>query len=325
MKLLKILKILTGQKSVFPFYHAVSNHAPVHLKHLYKVRNTELFEQDLLFFKKHYNILGTSEISSPATNGFSISFDDGLREFKEVAWPILKKYNIPAILFVNPDFVDNKALFYRYKASILVEQISNSESIDYSRVNNVLMEPIQSTEKLKQRILKIAYKNRLVLDDLAEILNVDFDVYLQKEKPYLSLQELVELQAEGVVIGAHSMDHPLFNELEFNEQIKQIKDSTSWINEHLKPENIYFSFPFTDYGLTTNLFTNMYKQNGFELALSFGTAGIKNERFNKHIQRIPLENNLKSAKSIILGEYLYFLAKAPFFKNRINRKQYNEN
>ena len=32
---------------------------------------------------------------------FLITFDDGYRDFKENAWPLLKKYQIPAVLFVH--------------------------------------------------------------------------------------------------------------------------------------------------------------------------------------------------------------------------------
>ena len=320
MDLLSILRFITGQKSIFPFYHAVSDDIPIHLRHLYEVRNSSLFEQDIQFFTTNYkSISATDIINYRNKTGFCISFDDGLREFKEVAWPILKKYNLPVILFVNPDFVDNKALFFRYKASILVDKINKTDVKDYKQVNNLFKAGLKTKAQIIKRILNIAYKDKLMLDNLAEIFEVDFNLYLQQKEPYLKLQELRELQAEGVIIGAHSMDHPLFNQLSLENQFQQIKDSTSWIKKQINPKKIYFSFPFTDYGLSAKLFSNMYKQNGFDLDLSFGTAGIKNERFKKHIQRIPLENSLKSAKSIVLGEYLYYLAKAPFFKNKIRR------
>src|SRR5688572_19329289 len=35
-----------------------------------------------------------------------VTFDDGYRDFAEIAWPILKKYSVPAVLFVSTAYPD---------------------------------------------------------------------------------------------------------------------------------------------------------------------------------------------------------------------------
>lgn len=320
-KIIKILSQLTQQKLVFPFYHAVANEIPLHLKHLYSVRSRELFKSDLRFFLSSYKALSINRISDTQkkNKGFCITFDDGLREFKEIAWPILKEVDIPVVLFVNPAFVDNNDLFYRFKASLLIEHLSETESVDLKTVGTKLNQEFLSVEELVAWINAVKYGYRNSLDKLAHILDIDFNDYLDKHQPYLTLDELKELQSEGVHIGAHSMDHPLFNQLSMHDQLKQIKESVNWINSNFDQDLSAFSFPFTDFGLKKELFDQIYNHPEFKLDLTFGTAGIKREKFPEHIQRIPMENNLKSAKQILLGEYLYYLAKVPLLKNTIRR------
>lgn len=318
-KLLQILSSLTGQKHILPFYHAVGDESASHLKHLYRVRSSEQFEQDILFLKGNYTSIpsaGNNPLNAKRT--FHLSFDDGLRTFKTRAWPILKKHGLTATLFINPSFVGNKAMFYRLKASLLVEHVQNIESIVFANIHKIAATELANKKELTDYILAVNYAEKDILDVLAKELNFSFDNYLEENKPYLDLDELKTLQKEGVLIGAHSMDHPLFHKLSFQEQYEQIKQSIAWVQEYLATKERLFSFPFTDYGIGKRLFQVMDQE--FEINYSFGTAGLKNEYFPTHLQRIPMENNRWSALRILLIEYVYYIVKAPLFKNSVRRK-----
>lgn len=321
MYLTQLYKTFSGQKSIYPFYHAVSNRRALHLKHLYNVRSCALFEQDLEFFLQNYQSISLSEILTKRSKAsFHITFDDGLREFKEFAWPLLKKYNIPVTLFVNPAFVDNKQLFFRFKASLLIDKVEQDFGINFKAFNELVDAEISNNEQLIDWIKNVSYKEKGHLDKVAGLFDVDYDKYLQDVKPYLTLNELKELHNEGVNIGAHSLDHPLFSELNIDEQVRQVEDSMLWVKDNLGDNNYSFSFPFTDFGLGKELFEKIYSIEDSPLNISFGTAGIKKDSIQNHIQRIPMENNIKSAKQIVHGEYSYFLLKALFLKNTIRRK-----
>ncbi len=316
-KLINILASSTGQKQILPFYHAVGNETPLHLKHLYKVRSCARFEADLVFFKANYKSIDSSDLNNGIQKRtFHITFDDGLREFKTQAWPILKKHNIAVSLFINPAFVGNKSLFYRFKTSLLAEHVLDTDKIDFKGLGELVQRELLSKENVVSYLLSVSYEGRAVLDDIASHLNYSFEDYLTKHKPYLDLDELFELQAEGVHLGAHSMDHPLFHKLHCKEQFEQVKESVNWVQGKFGSMRL-FSFPFTDYGVGKRLFQSMEKE--LDIDCSFGTAGMKKEQFSRHLQRIPMENHEWSAQKIILSEYFYYLIKAPLFKNTIKR------
>ncbi|RYD69268.1 MAG: hypothetical protein EOP53_27470, partial [Sphingobacteriales bacterium] len=79
---------------------------------------------------KHFKPLRFAEVQEIAKGStvkypsFFLSFDDGLRSFYEVAAPVLQRKGIEAACFVNSSCIDNKALFFRYKASLLIEELS---------------------------------------------------------------------------------------------------------------------------------------------------------------------------------------------------------
>lgn len=318
--MLKTLIKITGQSFILPFYHAISDEIPVHLKHLFTVRNINQFKDDLDYLLKIYKPVSIFETYDhikkygyPPKNSFMLSFDDGLKEFKDVAFPIIKRKGIPVAIFINPGFVDNKQLFFRFKASILIEKIiTNKRNIEC--FNGYVKNKKTTPEKF---LKSVTYTNKSVLDDIAKCIRIDFDEYLTKNRPYLTLKELYELKDNGVYVGAHSIDHPLFNMLNNEEQTYQLKQSVDFVKHRFNSRIKGFSFPFTDYGLNKDFFNEIFKE---EMAdITFGTAGIKKEKFKYHLQRIPVENYNKEIKEILIHQYLYYIFKIPFFKNTVKR------
>lgn len=143
--------------------------------------------------------------------------DDGLREVTEVVAPLLKQKGIPCCVFANPDFVDNQALFYRYKAALLIDKIKKIKG-------ELPVFPFDKRHRSAQDwvrwLLSARYSQTVQLDTLAHLLEVDFASFLALQKPYLQLDELYTLKAQGWEIGAHSLDHPEYRFIPFAEQIR---------------------------------------------------------------------------------------------------------
>jgi peptidoglycan/xylan/chitin deacetylase (PgdA/CDA1 family) len=178
---------------------------------------------------------------------------------------------------------------------------------------------IDSVSSLETFVRGIKYEQKQFLDDLAEYFKIDFNVYLMHNKPYLNTDELKELKSEGLHIGAHSMDHPLFYELNEKDMKWQLEESVKWVNQTFNQEISSFSYPFTDFGLSGKFFEQVFNNNNPKVDLTFGTAGMKKEQLKKHLQRIPIEDYSTDMRNIIKQQYLYYLAKTPLLKNTIRR------
>ncbi len=322
---LKALTSITRQRTIFPFYHAVSNNEIIHIKHLYKIRSTGDFEKDLDFLAKNFapediltfrEKLRNNELLNQ--NSFILSFDDGLSEFHDTIAPILLRKGIPATCFLNSGFVDNRDLFFRYKASILVEKVKETKSVPLiEKARNYLISKNLHKKDLSNSILAISYPNRSFLDELAGILEIDFNDYLQEKKPYMSSDQINSLIGKGFRFGAHSTDHPQYTDLTLEEQIRQTKESILNITDRFHLNYKLFSFPFTDFGVSDRFFNEVFQSNS--LNLTFGCAGLKNDSCKGNIQRIPIEIDNFTAREVIYGEYFYYLFKAMFNKNTIAR------
>ncbi len=315
---------ITGQRCLLPFYHLISNEDVVHVKNLYRVKPVKEFEKELDFFLKYYEPVDFYEFISQGKvkkNRFLLSFDDGLREFYDIVAPILKRKGIPAICFLNSGFIDNKDLFFRYKASILIENLKTS---NFSLAKDKELKNWFQVNKLAydsrfQSLLSVNYLNRNLLDELATLLDICFPDYLRQHRPYLETSQIEELIVQGFHFGAHSIDHPLYAGISEIEQFRQTKQSLDEITSLFRLDYRLFSFPFSDYGVSRRFFEKVFNPAGPVADMTFGTAGLKKDSCVCNRQRIPVENENYTAKEIVYAEYLYYIFKMFLGKNTIRR------
>ncbi|MDR2010660.1 MAG: polysaccharide deacetylase family protein [Bacteroidales bacterium] len=326
-----LLKI-SGQKIILPFYHCVSNDNPVHIRNLYNIRTTEDFEKDLDFFLKYYEAIDFTQLKSLINKDkikkkcFLLSFDDGLREFHDIIAPILMRKGIPAVCFLNTDFIDNKKMFYRFKAGILIETLkSNSSSpAEKTKIDQWFEDNFPENGDIYSSLLSINYNNSHLLDELASITGTDFNDYLKAEKPYLTTEQINDLIKKGFHFGAHSLDHPQYSEISESEKIVQTKNSIENVIKSFDLNYRLFSFPFSDINVPKDFFEIIFNPENPIADLTFGTAGLKKDEVKNNLQRIPMEVDNFAAEDILYGEYMYYILKSFFNKNVIRREMRNE-
>ncbi|MFH0759158.1 MAG: polysaccharide deacetylase family protein [Bacteroidota bacterium] len=317
---LKSLSVLSGQKTIFPFYHVVSDEQLPHVRHLYAYRNEQQFERDLEAMLKLYTPIGIDDYlkgrSGPGRKrGMVLSFDDGLVECHHHIAPLLKRKGIPAIFFLNNDFIDNRGLFYRYRAGILIDHLEKNRA---ARVMTAEFMQIPE-EQVKEAILMINYRQIPLLDALMLQVDLDDAVYLRDTPVYMSTAQIRILVKWGFHIGAHSTDHPEFYRMNEKIMAAQVSKSMKDIQERFHSKPSCFAFPFTSDGVPERIIDELLDEGIADVI--FGTAGMKKTHRGRFIQRIPMEAGNLSALRMLKAEHLYYLLKGlagenEYFKGR---------
>jgi peptidoglycan/xylan/chitin deacetylase (PgdA/CDA1 family) len=294
---------ITKQKMLLPFYHTVAEQPLPHIKHLYHTKTVKEFQKDLEFLLQHYEPIDVETLyhfhinkTVPKKPVFHLTFDDGLKEIYEIVAPILLEKGVPATFFINSGFVNNKALFYRYHASLAIENLQKEEKF---------------TNILKNEILACSYQNKNAIFQYFSSQQVNN--FLQKEQPYLTTEQIKNLSNKGFSIGAHSIDHPYYYEISLDEQLRQTRENLDFISSIVNQKLRLFAFPFTDFNVSKKFFEEIQPA----VDLSFGTAGLKKDEIPFNIQRVAAEGkHAKSLESILKNEYLKFVGKFFLGKNR---------
>ena len=305
----------TGQKLVLPFYHAVNDRPGPHLKHLYRIKSRQEFLTDLDKLCNYFEPLSPEIFLQKELKlyrpGFVLSFDDGLKEVYDIIAPVLLEKGIPAIFFLNNGFIDNKALFYRYKASLLVEQIRSSEWRGIRTLELPWAENIsnRSPDSMITYILGLQYHETEILDELCDNLGLNIPAYLGENSPYMTSSEIMELKNKGFYLGAHSFDHPQFSALDMQEQKEEILRSTADIRKRFELDYSFFSFPFSDFGVEKSLTESLFTETDKPVDAIFGTAGLKKVQLIPHFQRLSMEKYYGDSEQILRMEYFYYSLK----------------
>lgn len=281
-----------------PFYHVIANQELPHVLN-YPYRSAEQFEKEIDFFTSYFKPVSLEQLPAAAKKNeriFHLSFDDGLKECAEIVAPLLKRKGIPATFFVNTAFIDNKQLFHKYKASLILNHLN--------RTTNQPAEKLLAENHLSGRnILKAEKQQEAVLDEVAGLFGIDFQKYLEQRQPYLTTSQLKALHADGFTIGAHSHDHPEFYKISEEQQVEQVKKSVQWVEENIPSKMKVFSFPFTDSGASSTVLKTIREENICDF--TFGTAGVKYDEFDFHFQRYPVEQ-AGDFVSNLKAEFVYF-------------------
>ncbi len=317
MKLERLIR-WSGQKNIFPFYHTVSPESLPHVSHLYRVLKPAEFEKDLDQLLLMFDPLSLGDYleNSEGKKGkrsMVLTFDDGLKGCYEFIAPLLIKKGIPATFFLNNKFIDNRGLFYRYKASLLIHQVRN----DCRAKEKVAAFLKISKEQVETSVRMIGWDQRALLDALAVEAELDFSGYLRSKPVYMNSNEIEDLLKWGFDIGAHSSDHADFTHLEPLKMKKQVKSSIKDLQKRFGVHTAYFSFPFTSDGVPGELIDSLLEE-GIASAL-LGTAGLKLTGKRSYIQRVPMEKYNMPAIETLKTEYLYYILKMPLGRNRLRQ------
>lgn len=296
------IDMISDKLLLVPYYHVVSDEILSHVCNLYNYKNIKQFVSDIDFMGNKYDPISLSDLIDIVKKGkiikrrsFLLTFDDGYKEMYYIVAPILLRKGIPAVFFLNTDFIDNKALCHENKASIIIYYLKQNPSLlnRLKSFKNIFSG--MNRDKIFNTILQIKYKERNFLDKIADFLDIDFEEFLKNHRPYLTHLQIKSMIESGFYFGAHSKDHPNYSELELDEQVSQTLESLKSIKEKFNLSYAAFAFPYgkkVDNG-------QFWKRIAGEVDITFSTADYRKEIIKWNIYRVNFERSMLPAATIL--------------------------
>ncbi len=321
---LELLIWVTQQNIILPFYHTINDAYLPHVSNLYRIRSVKEFENDLDYLCKSYTPIDIEKLFSlinrnekPNKKYFHLTFDDGLHELYTIVAPILIKKGIPATIFINSAFLDNTDLFFRYKISLIIDKINSTGTVHNGWIKDF---GLYKADKMliKKKLLTLNYHQRGIINKILGQEQIEIDEFLSSQKPYLTTKQVKDLINQGFQIGGHSVDHPHFKDISYEDQQIQFEMCFSKLQDLFNIKKRYFSFPFSDENVSSQYYDWMFDSQN--CSLSFGISGLKHDYSKYHLHRIPFEQDNMTAEEILKWQYTYYILKSFMGKNKIKRK-----
>jgi peptidoglycan/xylan/chitin deacetylase (PgdA/CDA1 family) len=218
-----VLRVLT--------YHRVAS--PVRVSNPTLVSATpELFSAQMRRLVSHWHVVSIQQVLKSVANGTRLpadsvllTFDDAYNDFAEVAWPILKEFQLPAVLFVPTAYPGHPETSFWWDElySALLGTGSNevrlrSRSLPLGTPGQRIAAYRTLRDMLKLMPHEIA---------LATVEHIYSELHCGKYRcqDVLTWDNLRRLDAEGVVLAAHSQTHPILTGLSLEKLEQEIEGS----------------------------------------------------------------------------------------------------
>ncbi|MDQ7779249.1 MAG: polysaccharide deacetylase family protein, partial [Planctomycetota bacterium] len=107
-------------------YHTVAPRENMFTRGMHVTTTAALFREHIAVIRRYYRFVPLEALVEAVESGkvlprtVALTFDDGYRSFIDHVLPVLRRYSIPATLFVSPAFCTGDRLGWRSKYAYLV-------------------------------------------------------------------------------------------------------------------------------------------------------------------------------------------------------------
>ncbi|MGC2238029.1 MAG: polysaccharide deacetylase family protein [Pyrinomonadaceae bacterium] len=223
----------------------------------YKISSAE-FAAHLEYLSKNNRVLPLSEMIEYLNSGKSlppnttaITIDDGYADAFEIAFPLLKKFKMPATVYAVTDFLDEKCwLWTDLMRYILLETKSETVKIEFGGEDKIESnlsgetQRLETASRINSRLKKLPNERKEAkIKEIAEALNVEIPSLPAKEFAPVSWQQAREMDAENVKIESHTATHPILTNISPDDLDFELKTSRKRLEEMLNREVRNFCYP----------------------------------------------------------------------------------
>jgi peptidoglycan/xylan/chitin deacetylase (PgdA/CDA1 family) len=220
---------------------------------LYSALPPEAFEAQMRYLRSRYRVISLAETCDELVQprslepSVAITFDDGYADLFHHAFPVLKKYGIPATVFLAVGAIESGDVPW-YDRVFVALQILGGRRLELeldTPLRFVLGSPAERLEVAQQIVRRLRMlPDAQRLECCAEI---EKRIALPAEAlsgRMLSWSQVREMQRSGVAFGSHTVSHRVMSRLRPDEARHELLDSKRIIEEHLDSVVDTFAFPF---------------------------------------------------------------------------------
>jgi len=245
------------------------------------VITAETFEYHMRFLKEHFDVVPLSLFAElpaapPGQRPFrasgcsqrpafrrplcAITFDDGWRDNYEIAFPILRRYDLPATIFLTTDFIGTDRVFWHTELLYLLlhEGLSGSRQ-DFPGFRTYpapvrqglrrlarmrVPRQAQDADSLVEAVKETCDEDRIegLIRDLAESIGLSRPLFPGR-RFFLDWNQVREMAAAGIEIGSHSCSHRILTRLPQSDVEMELRRSKEVIEGQTWARADFFAYP----------------------------------------------------------------------------------
>ncbi|MCK5505541.1 MAG: polysaccharide deacetylase family protein [Thermodesulfovibrionia bacterium] len=268
--------VIINYHRILPFEEAISSYSRS------MIIEKDVFEKQMFFISKYYQIISLSnavdmlENRTPiASNSIVVTFDDGYLSNYLHAFPILKKYGVPATIFVSTNSINSNEYLWWDELAYCIRNMDKEkvyrDEMESNPVKAVKMYLKASNHSINNKVIDglISVMNSLCWTDVLSVIQwfrSKLKEVPQKRSPLmLNWQQIQEMSSFGIAFGCHTSSHPFLDDIPESVAYQEIIDSKREIESKIGKQIDLFAFPS---GKFNHKIISMLKECGFRAAVT---------------------------------------------------------
>lgn len=270
---------------IFMFHGVAEEPSPFRLA--VSVRELEAFCE---VAAESYDVLPLAELEARRRAGvlparaIAITFDDGYADNHDVAWPILRRYGLPATVFVTTGAVGGERLLWFQRLAHIFEVARPAELPvvvgPWTFTLDTDGERVATVGRVASDLKRMpASRREEMLAALAEAFEVTDFSPLRREM--LTWEQIRAMDAGGFSVEAHTVTHPILGVEPLEGAAREIAESREVLASKLGRPVDLFAYPNGKSEDMTDDVVSAVERAGFRAAFTaeFGAASPSNDPY----------------------------------------------
>jgi peptidoglycan/xylan/chitin deacetylase (PgdA/CDA1 family) len=198
----------------------------------------------------HHHAVHVHGEPAPGPCPVVLTIDDGYRDTLEVAHPLLRERGLPAMLFMTTGLADGPFWFWWDKIEYVVHEAPAAEH-DLDVLGRTLRLDLRTPAGRRRAWSDVADRCRFAsnetklqfIDTLADTLGVDLPAEAPERYRGVTWDELRSMVREGLLVGAHTVSHPILSRVPQSDGEREIGESRARLEQELACEIPWFCYP----------------------------------------------------------------------------------
>ncbi len=280
--------------------------------------STTQFEQQVQWMQRIGEITSVQKLVTsrePANKPmFAITLDDGWKDNYDHAFPILKKYSLPAMIFLSTQAIETGQMLWPeeifYKTSKSVREKRASEIRDFfNRHDRGMSVPNSST--IDSLLNFFVEQLKLLDDEKRTALIQDYYNYIKVDpKPVqgqiLSWEQVLEMQRHNISFGSHTHSHMITKGSSRETILSELIQSRSIIEKRTAHECKWFCYPNACFNTDDH---ELLREAGYDYGVILSSAHISPQDSLFYLPRFIMYDDITE----VLGYLKLRLLRVPFY------------
>lgn len=310
---------LRGRAAVLMYHRVLPRDADT-FSHDGIIVSPESFALQMRFLQRHFRVLTTEQFGAELTgSGFGrrrclVTFDDGWQDNHRHALPVLRKYRIPAVVFVATAFVGTPDTFWQERLTRLLFLASRSTSLgedvlrELDALDSRSLDDAAAEHRLRSVVTTLKTREPMFRERLMQRLEADaaragLDASDVGEDRFLSWEEIRDLRESGLVtIGSHAHTHTPLPALGLEGAKAELSRAQQELRDHGIPPTSICAYPN---GNVDDSVAAAARAVGITLGFATGHGRVSNGDDPLRLRRINVHDRSSATRAeflcLILG------------------------